>query len=173
MICCGGLMNKEILKHIIEEDGLLGLLAVPFFAFSTPVRREIGRRDGWTCQGLDGECVWEYIQEKPASFQDGFWVMGAHYEHNKKSPDYDTPDAGRILCLVDHYIYDRRMGVNGAEKLHNFGVYTWDAYRHRGHYPHIDFSIDTIEDVIDKYFQARGWDYDIQDWFDLINPVVE
>jgi len=73
--------------------GLESLAMVAFaMAFSINVRKEIGRRDHWTCQSCGKE------------FRDGFMVHASHLpeHHSKDDPLYDTPDAGEILCIECH-----------------------------------------------------------------------
>lgn len=73
---------------------LLFLLRLSLGAFSVFIRKQIGRRDRWTCQ--EPGCN--------KSFQTGWMVEAAHYpeHHNRSDPIYDTPEAGRILCIRHH-----------------------------------------------------------------------
>lgn len=70
----------------------LGLLAIAFNAFSKKTRKEIGKRDHWTCQSCGKK------------FSDGFMVHAAHNsnEHQKSNPLYDDPSSGKILCVDCH-----------------------------------------------------------------------
>lgn len=75
-----------------EWWGVIALttLAVSELAFSYGSRREIGERDNWTCQSCG------------KSFQQGYMVQAAHYDHDKKKKEYDNPSNGRILCTSCH-----------------------------------------------------------------------
>ena len=61
-------------------------------AFSTPVRKEIGQRDRWTCMDCGKK------------FSDGWMVHAAHLSehHHKSDPLYDDPESGIILCVECH-----------------------------------------------------------------------
>jgi hypothetical protein len=58
--------------------------------FSPEIRREIGRRDKWTCTSCGNQ------------FKDGWMVEASHFNHDKKSGDYDDPDNGTIECKQCH-----------------------------------------------------------------------
>jgi hypothetical protein len=79
-------------------EALLILASFPVFAmpFSKHIRMMIGKRDNWSCQepGCDKR------------FQDGYMVQAAHLpdHHSKDDPEYDTPQAGVILCIYHHML---------------------------------------------------------------------
>ncbi len=56
--------------------------------FSVESRKEIGKRDRWTCK-----CG--------RSFQDGWMVHASHYDH-ERNDHYDCPDNGCVECIADH-----------------------------------------------------------------------
>ena len=127
-------------------------------AFSRAIRKEIGQRDHWQCLGIDKDepCVWEAIQGKPASYQDGFWVMASHWNHAKTNY-YDEPENGRTQCLCCHYLYERKIGSYGqAEALaRKYDVYTWDVRDNPESYPDLDLQIHDVKDVLRLYREAR------------------
>lgn len=79
--------------YLIFISGL-GLLSVAIFAmpFSKGVRKEIGRRDKWTCVDCGKQ------------FKDGWMVQAAHKSdrHHKGHPMYNDPDSGDIRCIDCH-----------------------------------------------------------------------
>ena len=77
-------MKKETLFSL----AIMGV--IPLLAFSIESRKEIGKRDNWTCQVCGKK------------FQDGWLVDAAHYDHDKTKENYNNPKNGRILCLDDH-----------------------------------------------------------------------
>jgi hypothetical protein len=87
-------------------------------AFYEATREEILMRDRGTCQGLgDYGCYWEPAYHKAASLTLGFHVQAAHYPklHGKHN---GNPNAGRVLCTVDHAIEELLRGnANGADFL--------------------------------------------------------
>ena len=83
------------LKPEVLPLSVFGLFVIAFSAFSRGVRKEIGKRDDWTCQE-DG-CN--------KNFQDGYWVEASHYDHSRENPDYNKEHNGRILCR-DHHAQD-------------------------------------------------------------------
>ena len=79
---------------------LAGIIFISESAFSYKSRREIGNRDKWECQ-YDG-C--DDGEGRPKSFKNGWMVFASHIgTHDKKDPDYDNPDNGRIQC-IEHEI---------------------------------------------------------------------
>jgi hypothetical protein len=100
---------KEFLRPELINSFFISL---PLFslAFSVAIRKAIGRRDNWKCQEPDCD----------RSFQKGYMVHATHYDHDKKKPDYDTVDAGRILC-IEHHLQDHidNEGRNGLTKSQN------------------------------------------------------
>lgn len=56
--------------------------------FSYESRKEIGKRDGWTC-----ECG--------RSFKDGWMVHASHLDHERNEM-YDQPEVGKIECVKCH-----------------------------------------------------------------------
>lgn len=90
------------------------LLALPFLAFSVGSRKEIGKRDNWTCQypGCDDGTG------KPKSFAGGWMVFASHtVTHDKESPIYDKPSSGRIQC-IEHEIATHQALLHLAQQ-HN------------------------------------------------------
>lgn len=93
-------MRKELRLGI-----LLGAVALSELAFSRPVRQEIGKRDGWTCQNCGKK------------FSDGWHVQAAHYNHNRFSRNYDNPNNGRILCTQCHIDDELKRGSKQSAAL--------------------------------------------------------
>jgi hypothetical protein len=123
-----------IVETLHPEVFALGAIAAPFLmAFTRRIRREIGERDNnWECQGLDDPCTLGK-NGNPASYPDGYWVMAAHYDHDRESPDYDNPDNGRILCTIHHALEHLEMGQeHEAQMILNHGIYIWDEVRKTG-----------------------------------------
>lgn len=82
-----------IRKTLLIVGGLFLLSKLANSAFSLKVRKEIGRRDRWTCQ----DCG--------VQFKDGYMVHASHYNHDKKLPIYDNIENGRIQCVDCHQAY--------------------------------------------------------------------
>lgn len=99
------------------------------YALTRAARKEIGERQAWTCQGVDGEpCIHESLSGDPARFSEGFMVTAAHYKetHHLSGKGYHdpNPDNTRILCQADHACEHIDMGNNwGAQKLLDMGTY--------------------------------------------------
>ena len=106
-------MKKELLVG-------LTLLGVSQLAFSYRTRREIGVRDNWTCQ----ECG--------KSFQGGYMVQAAHYDHDRKKKNYDDATNGRILCTECHIQDELKRGDKiGARLLRRHQtIFTYDRLAH-------------------------------------------
>lgn len=84
-------MRPERLSFYIST---LGLMAVSLTSFSYSVRREIRERDKYTCQ----KCG------RPAK-------ECSHFDHDRSSDGYDSPDNGEVLCTRCHYLdhYNRHL----------------------------------------------------------------
>lgn len=111
--------SKEIVLFGLTATAL-GFLANS--AFSTPVRKEIGRRDDWECQG-EGDCS-HCAGGRPKRFDEGWMVDAAHYpelHHKRNNPLYDTPDAGRIRCIEGHII-DHERGTTLGDKADQYAI---------------------------------------------------
>ena len=127
-------MKREIRDAVFMAGGLLAIWEISGLAFHFKTRKEIGMRDNWTCQGLHGRgCVMEHINGgKPARYQDGYMVTAAHWPEAHGAFD-DDPEAGRILCTLDHAIEEVERGNrSGAGKLLKMGVYSWDHQKKTG-----------------------------------------
>ena len=156
-------MSTELRPHelteIAETTRALSPFLVPWLmAFSRAIRKEIGEKYNWTCVG-DGQgnpCIWESIQGKPASYQDGFWVQASHKNH-KRGQDYNDPEGGMIQCTVDHYMYERSIGKYSHADLiaDRSDIYIWDALDNPDNYPELDFRVATVHDVIRKYREVK------------------
>ena len=89
------------LKEIASIGLVVGVsLELSRRAFSQKIRREIGERDEWQCQypGCDDG------EGNPKSFKNGYMVFASHIKtHDKKHPDYNNPETGRIQC-IEHEI---------------------------------------------------------------------
>lgn len=93
---------------------LVTLLPIAF-AFSTAVRKEIGKRDGWQCQyaGCDDGTG------KPKSFANGWMVFASHVKtHDKTSPLYDEASTGKIMC-IEHEIENHERLLHIAQQHHD------------------------------------------------------
>lgn len=140
-------MATEILAILTENLPTLLALGTLAFAFTEQARKEIGKRDHWTCQGhvVGEECFWEKVTGKPAKFQDGYMVTAAHYPdvHEQTGKGYcdDNIENGRMLCTMDHAVEEIERGnEKGARLVAQMGVYTWEraAKEHKQIYPQIE-----------------------------------
>jgi len=84
-------MKKE-LKPLFLVSTAVGLWAISFFAFSRKIRKEIGDRDKWTCQGCGKR------------YEDGWMLHAAHNpnKHNSHYRDYNKPESGSMRCIDCH-----------------------------------------------------------------------
>lgn len=57
--------------------------------FSYESRQEIGRNERWQCACGRG-------------FSSGFMVHASHYDHSRDNDYYDSPENGRIQCVICH-----------------------------------------------------------------------
>lgn len=88
----------------MQSAAALGLLWIASnLPFSKYTKKEIGRRDDWTCQADDCD----------RSFRDGWMVDAAHNpdKHHKSHPEYDHPESGDIRC-VDHHQQQHEQGTS-------------------------------------------------------------
>lgn len=94
------MISPEVITHHQE---LLSL--APFLlAFSLSIRKLIGKRDHWTCQ----DCGDKY--------SDGVMVHASHYNHDKRDPNYDKVEGGRIQCVDCHQAY-HELYVGNADQI--------------------------------------------------------
>lgn len=124
---------KEKLRRTIEiVIPLTGIIYLSTAAFSIRVRKEIGKRDDWTCQHEDCD----------KSFKGGWMVYASHIDtHDKSDPDYNKPETGRIHCieheiqfhselLLDAIEQDDddqiRFNESALQKLNRVDWHTWD-----------------------------------------------
>lgn len=91
-------------QALITLSSILGIFLASQFAFSLKTRKEIGKRDRWTCQ----DCG--------VQFKHGFMVHASHYDHNKKSELYNHPSSGRIQCVDCHETY-HELYVGRSEEI--------------------------------------------------------
>ena len=122
--------------------------------FVPEIRKEIGRRDRWVCQGielLDG-CYWTPINGKPARFQDGYMVQAAHYpdkqKYTGKGYHDKNPEHGRCLCTACHALEEVANGnLRGARLLiSSNSVYTYSHEKETGQQHYLD-----IEWLVEEY----------------------
>ncbi len=106
-------MRKELLFG-------LAILGISQAAFTYAVRREIGKRDNWTCQNCG------------KSFQNGWMVQAAHYDHDPRKKKYNDPKNGRILCTECHIQDELDNGNKHTAALvrRTQTVYTYDRIKH-------------------------------------------
>lgn len=94
--------------------GLLGLISVGL-AFSPGVRRELLKRDRWTCQ--NDSCVGFYLGQGALNWGRGWNVNAAHYpDKHQKAVDYNMEN-GRCLCVHCHIIEEIQRGNHGGAGL--------------------------------------------------------
>ena len=76
-------------------------------SFSRSVREFIWSRDRGKCQECDGHNCTSKLE-------------CAHYDHDRRNPDYDNPDNGRLLCTGQHLVDHREgAGDNGLSLRDN------------------------------------------------------
>lgn len=83
------MVEREIISYLPELTTILSSLAFTL-AFSLKTRKEIGKRDHWTCV----DCG--------VQFKDGYMVHASHYNHDKSLIIYDSVENGRIQCVDCH-----------------------------------------------------------------------
>ena len=143
---------------------LLGIAIseVSKLAFTQEARKEIGRLDKWTCQGVGGEpCVMESLYGKPASFKDGFSVTAAHYpeDHHHSGSGYHDPDIsnGRILCCIDHACEEHDRGNDwGAKKLLEKGIYKTRFLPHQEKLEQVYISLEEAKEIREQAREMTG-----------------
>lgn len=86
--------------------------------------RKMGERDRWTCRGLDSKPCHYGVAGKPASFQTGYLVDGAHERDlHTKDGDYGV-HKGRMLCHIHHAMEELQRGnLVGAEEILHRGIF--------------------------------------------------
>lgn len=105
------------------------------WALTTSARKEAGKRDNWTCMGVDGEdCYQKTVNGEEVSFGNGYMVTLAHYKTTQflsgKGFHDKNPENARCLCGICHATEELDMGNKwGAEKLLNMGNYTTNAVK--------------------------------------------
>ena len=96
-------LNKRY-EICIVSLSTLGLLAVSICAFSKRSRKKIRDRDG----------------NKSAESGKGGVLQAAHYNHDKRNPNYNKPENGRLLTKREHYLdHFNNHGSNGLSKENN------------------------------------------------------
>lgn len=119
-------MNRERITNLFQTARTAVEIAafLPLSAFTISTRKEVGSRDHWTCQGINGNgCSMTHLNSgEPLNWDSGFYVTAAHYpdkHHHTGKGYHDTdPDNGRILCLIDHAAEEvMRQNQRGARKL--------------------------------------------------------
>lgn len=90
--------------------GAAGMAFVPW------ARREILKRDGFTCQA--DKCFGEYLGIGKLGWKNGFMIQAAHYpEEHQPFPDSET-SRGRVLCTTDHLLEEMtRRNWGGASLM--------------------------------------------------------
>src|SRR3990167_5496621 len=96
-----------------------GLFLLSQFAFSLKVRKQIGRRDHWTCQNEDCDDG----EGQPKKYQNGYIVHASHKpEHHLKSdPIYDTSEAGDIRC-IEHHLEQHEEGTTLPKNQNDYAI---------------------------------------------------
>lgn len=119
---------------IVALGGMVALASlVGFEQFSKPVRKDILRRDRYTCQ----HCGRRYYPggQRPDGKWLTEWMMhAAHIVHDHDSPMYDDMRNGRGLCVPCHLRETIELGQLGGAQLLARHVYihsfhTWEYLR--------------------------------------------
>lgn len=57
-------------------------------------------------------------------WDDGWMLHAAHYDHDKSNPNYDTLEAGRMLCIDCHILdHKRKLKTATSKKERNMHAY--------------------------------------------------
>lgn len=80
-------------ERLIQAGSLVALGLLTQAAFSKASRMKILRRDNFTCV------------ETGKRWDDGFYVMASHLDHDKTNPDYDEPHMGVTHSVEAHLNY--------------------------------------------------------------------
>lgn len=126
-------------------------------ALTPEARREAGKRDAWTCQGVDGEeCYLKTLTGEEISYQNGYFVTLAHFkttQHLSGKGYHDTnPDNARCLCQVCHSTEEMDRGNKwGAQKLLDMGLHTVTSCKEEGR----EQLYLTVEDALSLREEAR------------------
>mgnify|MGYP000689217179 CR=1 FL=1 len=100
--------ERELFGSLLLYGGLAvtGLL-LSQFAFTSRVREQILKRDGYKCvEEGNGECIGG--------------LEASHLDHNRDNKWYNDPENGITLCTKHHYYqHIREEGRNGLIKKHN------------------------------------------------------
>jgi len=97
------MIPPEYLAHTPEIIATIGTLTIAL-AFSLKTRKEIGKRDKWTCQDCGNK------------YRDGFMVHASHFNHDRSLPIYDSAENGRIQCVDCHQAF-HELHVGSAEEI--------------------------------------------------------
>lgn len=97
-------LMPELNSVSIPPELVWATLNLTFLAFSSSVRKRILRRDGYRCTVCGST---EHLEV-------------AHYDHNKRSSNYNKVTNGRALCPI-HHLQDHihRAGTNGLNYYEN------------------------------------------------------
>lgn len=147
-------------RKVIDVVGGIALLAIPFLAFSSDVAREIFRRDKGTCQ-----CCGVRF------YEDGMMLHASHFDHDRSSRYYNSPDNGQMECIpchlqthlsqMDHF---GDSNYNAVVQLANLamkeGFHTWKFYEQFGNeYKERD------REMLAQIFERNG--YNLWDFVDV------
>jgi hypothetical protein len=91
-------------ERLVQAGALVFGLWLMNNAFSKQTRQQIGERDGWACTVCGKK------------FCEGHMVHAAHDNHDKRNPNYDDPNMGKILC-VPHHLQQHKEHVGRAQKI--------------------------------------------------------
>lgn len=127
-------------KEVFGVFAGLGILATVFSAFTLETRKEIGKRDRWTCQ-ISGK-----------QFKDGWMLQAAHYPTLHQKEWDDNPENGRMLGTEEHIIEEIQRGnIRGAKLLwQNQSVRTTEWIAHKLGIPKEEVTRDLIREHDEK-----------------------
>lgn len=147
-------------RKVIDIVSGIALLSIPFLAFSQRTAREIFNRDRGTCQCCG------------ASFYgDGMMMHASHFDHDKSSKWYNSPDNGQLECIPCHIqTHLSQMESYGDEHYNALvllatnafkeGFHTWKWYEQHG-----EQQKELDRDRLQMIFQKNG--YNLCDFIDI------
>jgi hypothetical protein len=87
--------------------------------FSEQARKEIMKRDKYTCQCEN--CISHKIYGGKVDFAHGFNIQGAHHTDSHKPYVDNDIENGKASCVNDHIVQELERGnEGGARLLHNY-----------------------------------------------------
>jgi hypothetical protein len=99
-------------KGFIFAGAVIGLSQL---AFSKGARKELLKRDGWTCQNED--CFGYYFGIGALSWTKGYMLQAAHYPDMHQPKEDFNIEHGRCLCSSCHLVEEIQRGNTGGSAM--------------------------------------------------------